>query len=35
MNSRNIKTFAVLAVGLAALAVPGLAAQSTPIDFSE
>jgi hypothetical protein len=34
MNSKNIKAFAVLAFGLAALAVPGLAAQPTTIDFS-
>src|SRR5436189_2371917 len=34
MNSRNIRTLVVSAIGLAALALPGLAAQPTSIDFS-
>src|SRR5256885_11867873 len=34
MNSRNIRTLVVSAIGLAALALPGLAAQPTTIDFS-
>ena len=34
MNSRNIRAFIVSAIGLAALALPGLAAQPTTIDFS-
>src|SRR2546423_928421 len=34
MNTRNIRAFAISAIGLAALALPGLAAQPTTIDFS-
>jgi hypothetical protein len=34
MNSRNIRAFVVSVLGLAALALPGLAAQPTTIDFS-
>ena len=34
MNSKNIRAFVVSAIGLAALALPGLAAQPTTIDFS-
>src|SRR5215216_4546217 len=34
MNSRNIRTLVVSAIGLAALALPGLAAQPITIDFS-
>ena len=34
MNSKNIRMFVVSAIGFAALALPGLAAQPTPIDFS-
>ena len=34
MNNRNIIACVVSAIGLAALALPGLAAQPTTIDFS-
>src|SRR5467141_3578807 len=34
MNTRNIRAFAISAIGLAALALPGLAAQPTTIEFS-
>jgi len=34
MNSKNIRAFIVSAIGLAALALPGLAAQPTTVDFS-
>src|SRR5437867_13097854 len=34
MTSKNIRAFVVSAIGLAALALPGLAAQPTTIDFS-
>src|SRR6266511_2993841 len=34
MNSRNIRTFIFTAIGLEALALPGLAAQPITIDFS-
>src|SRR5216117_2699557 len=34
MNSKNVRAFAISAIGLAALALPGLAAQPTTIDFS-
>ena len=34
MNSNNIRAFVILAIGLAALEVPGLAAQPAAIDFS-
>src|SRR5439155_5051140 len=34
MNSKNVRAFVVSVIGLAALALPGLAAQPTTIDFS-
>ena len=34
MTSKNIRAFVVCAIGFAALALPGLAAQPTTIDFS-
>src|SRR6185503_9516099 len=34
MTSKNIRAYVVSAIGFAALALPGLAAQPTPIDFS-
>ena len=34
MTSKNIRAFVVSAIGFAALALPGLAAQPTTIDFS-
>ena len=34
MSSNNIKAFVVLTIGLAALALPGFAAQPTTVDFS-
>jgi hypothetical protein len=34
MNNRNIIASVVSAIGLAALALPGIAAQPTTIDFS-
>src|SRR6266403_1347185 len=34
MNSRNIRAFVVSVIGFAALALPGLAAQPTTLDFS-
>ena len=33
MTSKNIRTFVVSAIGFAALALPGLAAQTTTIEF--
>ena len=34
MTSKNIRAFVVFAIGFAALALPGLAAQPATIDFS-
>src|SRR2546430_13058044 len=34
MTSKNIRAFVVFAIGFAALALPGLAAQPTTIEFS-